>query len=413
MIELAGWNCRRAKYSKDRSRAQEGGQSLMSIARVHLHWLAGALALLMAMPTDRVLAQSDTEALSVEVAPQSHESSEPSAVAAPAEGVAAAKDDIVAEVLVSGEQPGPGLWRVVKDDHELWILGTHGPLPRKMTWRSKQVEDAISQSQELLTQGGVDVKPNIGLIRGLFLLPAVYGAAKNPDGAKLADLLPSEVYAQWAEVKKKYLGRDEGIERWRPTFAILQLRSKARAKSGFGDSGLVWDEVRKLARKHRVKIVSTEFQQELRIEEPRKKLKQFAKVSFDDVDCFSKSVATVESDLETMRLRANAWATGDLTALRALPERDRMLDCAMILGEALLSGEISPDAESTGMLKKMQTEMMQAQVNADEKWLSMAKAALAKNESTFAVLPIAKLLKAEGPLDHLRADGYVIEAPIE
>lgn len=33
------------------------------------------------------------------------------------------------EVLVTGEQPGPGLWRVSANGNELWILGTLDPLP--------------------------------------------------------------------------------------------------------------------------------------------------------------------------------------------------------------------------------------------------------------------------------------------
>jgi hypothetical protein len=37
------------------------------------------------------------------------------------------------QVLVTGEQPGPGLWKVSKDDHVLWILGTLAPLPQKMS----------------------------------------------------------------------------------------------------------------------------------------------------------------------------------------------------------------------------------------------------------------------------------------
>jgi hypothetical protein len=28
------------------------------------------------------------------------------------------------EVVVTGEQPGPGLWQVSKGDHVLWVLGT-------------------------------------------------------------------------------------------------------------------------------------------------------------------------------------------------------------------------------------------------------------------------------------------------
>src|ERR1700723_964152 len=60
---------------------------------------------------------------------------------------------ILGEVDVVGEQPGPGLWKVSKGDHVLWLLGTLDHLPRRMTWRSSEVEAALSQSQELLTSG--------------------------------------------------------------------------------------------------------------------------------------------------------------------------------------------------------------------------------------------------------------------
>ena len=62
----------------------------------------------------------------------------------------------IEEVLVTGQQPGPGLWRVTLpsagNDHELWILGTHGPLPKKMRWRSADLEQALSAAQELIAR---------------------------------------------------------------------------------------------------------------------------------------------------------------------------------------------------------------------------------------------------------------------
>ena len=58
------------------------------------------------------------------------------------------------EVLVSGEQPGPGLWKVIKTtpagEHVMWVLGSYGPLPQKMQWRSAQVEQAIASYQQVL-----------------------------------------------------------------------------------------------------------------------------------------------------------------------------------------------------------------------------------------------------------------------
>ena len=40
-----------------------------------------------------------------------------------AEAVAA--EDVIAEtILVAGQRPGPGLWKVSKGDHVLWVFGT-------------------------------------------------------------------------------------------------------------------------------------------------------------------------------------------------------------------------------------------------------------------------------------------------
>src|SRR6185312_1379732 len=61
-------------------------------------------------------------------------------------------------VLVTGVQPGPGMWRVSRDGHELWILGTLSPLPRGMTWQSREVESVIASAQEILLPPSVKLK---------------------------------------------------------------------------------------------------------------------------------------------------------------------------------------------------------------------------------------------------------------
>ena len=47
----------------------------------------------------------------------------------------ASADDALEEVLVTGQQPGPGLWKVTRPGdphgHVLWILGNYSPLPKK------------------------------------------------------------------------------------------------------------------------------------------------------------------------------------------------------------------------------------------------------------------------------------------
>src|SRR5215217_1805713 len=59
-------------------------------------------------------------------------------------------DDDMEVVLVTGEQPGPGLWKVSSGDHVLWILGEVAPQPGKVKWRSRKFEFRLARSQEVL-----------------------------------------------------------------------------------------------------------------------------------------------------------------------------------------------------------------------------------------------------------------------
>jgi hypothetical protein len=124
-------------------------------------------------------------------------------------------DEVLDELLVTGEQPGPGLWKVSKGDHVMWVLATNGSLPKGMRWRSQQVEARIAESQEVLYGGNLGVRPNIGILRGITLIPAALKAGKNPDGATLKQVLPAATYARWLALREKYMGRDDDAEEWR------------------------------------------------------------------------------------------------------------------------------------------------------------------------------------------------------
>ncbi|MGH8173547.1 MAG: TraB/GumN family protein, partial [Rhodanobacteraceae bacterium] len=84
-------------------------------------------------------------------------------------------------IVVSGEQPGPGLWKVSSNDHVLWILGTLSPLPKGMAWRAKEVENTIANSQVVLDPPRIDVKTDVGFFGKLRLLPTLIGVRDNPD----------------------------------------------------------------------------------------------------------------------------------------------------------------------------------------------------------------------------------------
>ena len=302
----------------------------------------------------------------------------------------------IEEVLVTGQQPGPGLWKVTHPsaghDHVLWILGSYGPLPKKMQWRSTELESVLGASQELIAP--VTMNAKVGPLGGLTLLPSLVGLRKNPNGERLQDLVPAELYARWLPLKQRYLGRDDDVEEWRPIFAAGALYDKAVKAHGFESYGVVWPAVEKLARKARVKVIEPEVA--VKVDKPRAAIKEFKRASLDDVECFAKTIARLESDLELMKVRANAWATGDLARLRELAPVDNASACIAVV----LNAQVMQDRGAADWPARRA-----------EAWLSAVEQALARNASTVAVLWIDQILKPDGYVAHLRARGYIVEDP--
>ena len=300
------------------------------------------------------------------------------------------------EVLVTGRQPGPGLWKVSRpgdqDGHVLWVLGNHSPLPKKMVWRPTEVENVIRASQAVLAPPSVN--PSIGPLGGITLLPSLVGARNNPDGRRLQEVVPGDLYLRWLPLKARYLGNDHGVERWRPIFAANALYQAALEQHGLVPYEGVWPQVEKLARKARVRVV--EPQVELKVEKARSAIKQFKRMPLDDVECFARTLQRLETDLDLMRERANAWSVGDVARLAQLAPVERATACIGVLLESSLVrergyGDVIDRARSA--------------------WLAAAEAALAHNVSTLAVISVDELLKPNGHFARLRQQGYLVEEP--
>jgi hypothetical protein len=316
--------------------------------------------------------------------------------ASPETSETAENSDIqVLEVMVvTGAQPGPGLWKVSKGENVMWVLGTQSPLPNKMEWESNKVEKTIAASQEVLRETSVTVGSDIGVFRGMMLLPSLYSARKNPDDKSLQDVLPAPLYARWLVLKKKYIGNDSGIEKWRPIFASQELYNKAIEKSGLSFKNSARSRIMDLAKKNKVPVVTPKI--DLKFEEPKAAIKEFKKTSLSDIECFEKTISRLETDLDAMIDRANAWSVGDIEGLKNLPYADQNVACA----NALTSTAV---AKKKG-LSDIREQSMQV-------WLKAAETALNKNKMTFAVIPMTEIMRPTGYLAKLKEKGYTIEAP--
>lgn len=297
-------------------------------------------------------------------------------------------------VVVSGAQPGPGLWKVSKGDHVLYVLGTLSPLPKKMEWQSAKVERIIASSQEVIESPSVSIGSNIGVFRGLMLMPSLLKARKNPDGKTLQDVVPAKQYARWQVLKARYIGNDKGIEQWRPMFASYELYKEAIEKSGLTQRSVTYPVIKATAKKYKVPVTPAKVS--IPIKDPKRTIKAFQRESLNDLDCFNKTLDRIDGDLTAMVGRANAWAVGDLQAFNDVPFRNQFAACTAAFTEA-------------GIAKREGISDMEQQI--ERTWLKAAETALAKNTSTFATLPISQLLLRDGYLSKLQAKGYVVEAP--
>jgi hypothetical protein len=318
---------------------------------------------------------------------------------------AATRDTPLEEILVTGEFPGPGMWKVTRAGdaagHVMWIVGDPQPLPKRMEWKSSDIEAVALGAQEILRDASVSMQPDekIGFFRGVTLMPAALEARRNPEGAKLADLLPSDLYARWQTQKRIYLGRESGVESWRPLFAANRLRKEAFEKLKLREAGVVWEVIGKLAQKHKIKVNSPSLKFTFKRSEVRAKLKEFSRESLADVECFATTLELTEAlaDRETQNARARAWATADLETLARLPPLPSPnLPCAMAVLGSQVARELIP------------SDIREQVIGL---WLETAEKSLATNRITFAIVPFAKLTRPDGYLARLQEKGYLIEAP--
>ncbi|HEX4051847.1 MAG TPA: TraB/GumN family protein [Steroidobacteraceae bacterium] len=295
--------------------------------------------------------------------------------------------DELPEVDVLGEQPGPGLWKITRGDHTLWVLGTLDHVPRRMTWHSRQVESALASSQALLPSN-----PALSTHLSPVLLVRLYvqwrGLQKDPDRTRLRDWLSPALYMRFETQKQRFDAGDDRIEKLRPPFAALRLYDRALQVSDLTRSNAIEAAVLELARRRHVPIERAQ----LRVEDPLGTLKQARTLSpAAEVNCLDSTVHRLETDLPRMQQRAHAWAVGDVQQLRQLPFEDEREACEVELSAV-------PDLRALADA-------------AARNWLQTADTMLAQHRVSFAVQPIYQLLAIDGPLAHFRSEGDRVEAP--
>ena len=295
-------------------------------------------------------------------------------------------------VLVTGEQPGPGLWRVSANGHELWILGTLRPLPAKMRWRSTQVDSIIARSRQVLAPPDVNI--DIGFFKKLTLIPTLLRARKMADGRTLEQSLRPETYARWRALKALYLPNSSEVEKYRPIVAAQELYRNALERSGLESNEDIWEQVKQTAAQHQVPVTPVTVSPE--IDDPKGTLKELQQIALaQEVSCLVSTMQRLETDLPSMRLRANFWSRGDVEALKAMPHVDQRMACF----------------DAVASVPTLRERLLKTRQQLEGLWVAAAQIALTNSPCTFAVLPIGDLLREDGVLSQLRSRGFEVQEP--
>jgi hypothetical protein len=298
-----------------------------------------------------------------------------------------AEGDAIEEISVVGERPGPSLWRVTNGDHVLWILGTLDPLPKDMTWRSHEVESVLREVQVVLPNEPA-VSVHAGPITYVQMFFQLRRVRKIPGDHTLKDWLPPELYARWAALKMRYHVSGGGIDKETPVLAGLDLYVRALDVSKLLRGPAIENSVLKMARKDKVQIQ----QVRLTVDDPRGVISEWGAMSQEaQVSCLEALVGRLETDLDTIRAQARAWALGDVATLRKLPYPKEIQACDAAFG-------------MTGHMRQL-IDAVRSQQNA------ALEGALTQGHTTLAIRPIYDLLGSNGTLAKLKSAGYAVEGP--
>jgi len=287
-------------------------------------------------------------------------------------------------MLVTGKRPGPPLWKVTNQDSVLWIFGTLRTLPKRLRWDPASVRFILSESEVYISPPNV-ISRELNPFRAISLLRKFLKAEKIPDGKTLEDVLPEELYARFLEVKLIYAPRNNKILNLRPAEAGKRLFNAALDSIGLSSGQRVGDKLRSIARGRGVTRISHDDTSL----DPNIFLQGYENIQMEEeIACLDSTLETIETDLEAMIVRTNAWADGDADLLLRLDYPDRREIC----GSSIYDGD------------ELKRVFEQTRI----RWIASIENALSNNKTSFANFPMREIVHPEGLLAQLKQQGYAV-----
>jgi hypothetical protein len=284
---------------------------------------------------------------------------------------------VVQELEVIGRRPGPALWRVSRGGSQVVIVGGLSPLPHSLQWNTTRVQQALDTATVLLLPPD---KPHVGFFGGVGMLLGL-GALRPPHGDMDAGL-PPELRARYDQTINRFHLDPKRYRKWKPAVAGLLLVADFRRAAGLSTEKPN-TTIARMARSARVQVVTVGAVEAKPLFDAAARMSELQNQA-----CLAAALDDVAEEAAHARPAAEAWASGDLRGVRANTSAPLLDKCLLQL----------PSVQSV-----VEKGTKEAVTSIDK--------ALGRPGHSVAVIDLTFLLRPNGVLDRLKAQGAEIALP--
>lgn len=287
---------------------------------------------------------------------------------------------VVEELVIEGRPMGPALWTVKRGEAEVVVLGGLAPLPHQLTWTSPRLERALGVADLLLVppQG----RPQLTDLPGMTFRIA---SLRQGLGQRLEPNLSPALRARFVQVRERLGKGPSRYDHWKPAIAGLMLLADFREHEGLS-TGKPATTVQRMAKAQRGRRLKIEPMADIHLGAMVKSAASLTPAQHEV--CLTAALNDIEGETARARTAAQAWAMGDLATVRANASADLLDRCLMQL---------------PSLTSLLEQDTAQSVMSLDR--------ALSHAGTTVAIIDLRLLLRANGVLDRLKAQGAEISVP--
>jgi uncharacterized protein YbaP (TraB family) len=289
------------------------------------------------------------------------------------------QDWSVETVIVHAHVAGPAFWHIAKGNSEVWILGTVEPLPVGLNWNTRRLEQILMGAHAVI----LPPRAQVGIFEGVWFMMTDADVLRLPDGQKLEAGLPENLRKRFVAMRNMAHTDADRYETYKPTVAGLMLErdflknanlSGAEPQTTIGRLALARDvPMRPAATYPGLPLI-----------------KQLPSLSDESHRiCLEAALDDIERKSIHAYAAAMAWADGDLQGVEANYSEVENFDGCLKQNNSFASLRERSIVDS----------------------VSAVDAALARPGKTVAIVNIGTLLRKNGLLDRLQAQGFTVEEP--